>query len=257
MAASGNWIYYEQTGKDTVPASAAGTGTVDTVGTRLIGSKSVAQVNTTTLTGTTGSATITIEGVPFVIPFSVDLNTTARNFVRASGFTVDNLGVSVYAPGNDTLVFTAKVPGAAFAISNLINDTGDLAGTTAATVANAVGINLEELGYDTFIYDAAQSEVRKIVDYNGNIGILDKAFTADLTGAAFVYVKGQDNGAMPREISITNTGAAAALFNTENYPEGLTVTDSEIMIGVGSQLDRCYPVVFDAAGTTASITLRY
>jgi len=253
---------YIQTTKDTVPASTAGVGTITSTGKSVVGTASVAKVVTTTLTGVSGYGTITIQGVPFKVPFIESLVQTAKSFVKASGMKVKDLGIDVYAEAGQ-LIFTAQKAGVDYTVSNVINVVTDLAGTSAVTTANVIGVNFLDLPSLFWIYDAAQSEVRRVAYVGSNNTLqLEKAFTADLAGVAFVYVGGSATdpfAAMPREFSLTNAGPADATINgkTNQFLDGLTVTNSEIMISRGGFRDRVQPIVLDATGTNVAVTLIY
>ena len=77
MASRGPFQPYKQTLKDTVPESTAGVGTISSSGVGVKGTPSVAQADTTTLTGTSGSAAITVEGKEKVFPFALSESQTA------------------------------------------------------------------------------------------------------------------------------------------------------------------------------------
>lgn len=276
MAVTGTFPPYIQTTKDTVPASIAGTGTISSAGTSVVGTASVAQVDTTTLTGTSGEATITIQGKAAPFPFVESLEQTAKTFAKNYDSFCLALGVKVGYSGV-TITFTSLTPGVAITVSNAVNTSGDLAGTTATTTANANGVDFLSLPSDVWIYDPAQNEVRhveKIAD--NNTLIIDYPFTADLSGIAFRYVGGvpmnatglptdtngspvSAEGAFPREISLTNTGGADADLNgnANSLQQGVTITNAETMISRGTQKDRTSPIVLDATGTTVLVSPIY
>lgn len=103
----------------------------------------VKQVDTTTLTGTAGTANITVNGVAYLATFATDLTTTAANFVTAHAATIAarEHGIVVTSSGA-TVIFTAGVEGRPQTISNAVNASGNLAGTTAATTANTLPADL-------------------------------------------------------------------------------------------------------------------
>lgn len=103
----------------------------------------VKQVDTTTLTGTAGTANITVNGVAYLATFATDLTTSAANFVTANAATIAarEHGIVVTSSGA-TVIFTAGVEGRPQTISNAVNASGNLAGNTAATTANTLPADL-------------------------------------------------------------------------------------------------------------------
>lgn len=99
----------------------------------------VKQVDTVTLTGSTGTANITVNGVAYLATFATDLTTTATNFVTAHSATIlaREHAIVVTSSGAD-VIFTAGVEGRAQSATDAINVSGDLAGTVAATTANTL-----------------------------------------------------------------------------------------------------------------------
>jgi len=269
MASSGSWDKYTQTTKDTVPASTAGSGTVTTNG-RVVtvdaGQAAVAQVMTTTLTGTYGSGTVDISAaggatVTFGITFVTSLAKTAKSFVRTSGSIIRAMGIDVVASGA-TIVFTSQTPGTAITVSaTLTNVSGDFGGTTATTTANATGLNFKDLPEGAWFYSPDESEVRKIESINSETSLtLESALSSDIAAKTFRYVMGSGtSGAFPREMSLTNTHASASATIDADFTliATATVTQGEDMIANGSTRDRVDPVVLDAVGSSVMVTLIY
>lgn len=90
------------------------------------------QISTTTLTGTSGTANITVNGTAYLATFDTDLSTTAANFVTAHSTALLAAGITVTS-GTGTIIFTGDNIGTSFTIGAAVNATGNLAGTTAAT----------------------------------------------------------------------------------------------------------------------------
>jgi hypothetical protein len=78
------------------------------------------------LSGTSGTADVTVDGTPYVATFNTDLATTATDFVSAHEAAILTQGITVSSEG-DTLIFT----GGSFSEFTLIiaNTAGDLSGT--------------------------------------------------------------------------------------------------------------------------------
>ena len=99
-----------------------------------------AQVETITLSGSSGTANVTgTGGLTKLATFTTDLATTATNFVTSHAAAYLAVGVVVTANAG-TLVFTANVPGVAFTAPVITNATTDLAGTVSHTTASAVSL---------------------------------------------------------------------------------------------------------------------
>lgn len=91
------------------------------------------QTNTVTLTGTSGTANITVNGVAYLVTFATspaDLTTTASDFVTSHATALSTAGVTVTSDAA-VLTFVSSDPSVLFTISDAVNATGDLAGTEA------------------------------------------------------------------------------------------------------------------------------
>lgn len=82
----------------------------------------------TTLTGTSGTANVNVNGVNYLATFSSNLTTTAANFVTTHGATLSGLGITVTA-STGILTFATASAYTAVSVSNV---TGDLSGTPTA-----------------------------------------------------------------------------------------------------------------------------
>lgn len=128
----------------------------------------VKQVDTTTLTGTAGTANITVNGKAYLATFATDLTTTAANFVTSHAATIAarEHGIVVTSSGAD-VIFTAGVEGRPQTISNAVNVSGNLAGTTAATTANTLPADLGTDEAQTALKDmwrAMTPEMKQVKD---------------------------------------------------------------------------------------------
>jgi len=112
----------------------------------------VAQVDTLTFTGTSGTATVTAKGVAKTATFDTDLATTAENFADAHASDYADVGLTLAYPGSGNAVtFTAVTAGVEFGAVTVANATGDLAGSRAATTANVEASGLaDDKARDTF-----------------------------------------------------------------------------------------------------------
>jgi len=80
-----------------------------------------------TLTGTSGTANIAVNGTNYLATFDTDLDTTASNFVSTHGTTLSALGITVANPSGAVLTFTSSV--GVISTFSIANATGDSAGT--------------------------------------------------------------------------------------------------------------------------------
>lgn len=103
----------------------------------------VKQVGTTTLTGTSGTGNITINGVAYLATFNTSLTQTATDFVNSHAATIlaREYGHVLTSSGED-VILTSGVEGVAFSMSANVNASGDLAGANVATTANVLPADL-------------------------------------------------------------------------------------------------------------------
>lgn len=100
---------------------------------------SVKRIDRITLTGTSGTATITCNALAKLATFGDDLADTAADFVTSWAANYLAVGVVVTA-ALGVLTFTASVAGTNFTGNTTIaNASGNLAGTVANSIANVVG----------------------------------------------------------------------------------------------------------------------
>lgn len=102
----------------------------------------VNQVDTVTMTGTSGTATVAGPGgLSFTATFNSDLTTTNSDFVTANAPAYLARGI-VLTSSTDTLIFTAHVAGSGHTAPTAVNASGNLAGTNVATTANVDGVSV-------------------------------------------------------------------------------------------------------------------
>lgn len=90
----------------------------------------VNKVSTITITGTSGTAYISLGAKKLLVTFATDLDTTAANFVALNVTEMRDSGI-VLTSGTATIVFTStKV---LFPTPTIANATGDLAGSVVTT----------------------------------------------------------------------------------------------------------------------------
>jgi hypothetical protein len=161
-------------------------------------------IATLTLTGASGTATITANGLAAVATWATDLETTAQNFVVTNYDAYAAIGVIMTQSGN-TIIFTvtAKNKLATVTIANL---TTDLAGTVVKTKSGGSDVA-------TFTLTSATSHAgtTALITVNG----LSKKATFDtsieITSTAFVAA----NAAAYLQQGITLTGTITLVFTTD------------------------------------------
>jgi hypothetical protein len=104
--------------------------------TTYLDTAAVAEVDTITLTGTAGTANITINGTAYLATFATDLTTTAANFESSHAATIlAREGEVVVSAATTTLVVTSGIAGLGITTA-IANVSGNLDGTIAQTTAN-------------------------------------------------------------------------------------------------------------------------
>ena len=97
------------------------------------------QIDTVTLTGTSGTANITgAGGLTKLVTFNSDLTTTAADFVTAHAAAYLAVGIEITS-ADEILTFTAHVAGTAFTSPVIANVSGDLNGTVDNVIPNYPG----------------------------------------------------------------------------------------------------------------------
>lgn len=123
----------------------------------------VANVKTATLTGSSGTANVTINGTAYLATFDTDLTTTAANFVTAHAATIlARFGKAVVTSSGAGIIVTSGVPGLNMTVS-VANASGNLAGSVANTTANVENTTLKAgagKGILKAMYDAMAPELR-------------------------------------------------------------------------------------------------
>lgn len=104
----------------------------------------VANVRTATLTGTSGTCNVVINGVNYLATFATNLTTTAANFVTAHAATIlARHGRVAVTSSGAAITVTSGVPGQAVTVTVSAALTGDLTGTVANTTANVQNTTLK------------------------------------------------------------------------------------------------------------------
>lgn len=116
-------------------ANAATSPTVDQIYRYQVSDAAVAEVDTVTLTGTSGTANLTVAVTTYLLTFASNLTTTAANAVTLHAAALLLRGITLTSSGAD-LILTSSVPGQPTPDPTVAAVSGDLAGTNADTIAN-------------------------------------------------------------------------------------------------------------------------
>tara|TARA_R110002167_G_scaffold305358_1_gene509497 strand:- start:4782 stop:6089 length:1308 start_codon:yes stop_codon:yes gene_type:complete len=133
----------------------------------------VKQVGTTTLTGTSGTSNITINGVAYLATFNSSLTQTAADFVTSHASTIAAREYShVLTSSAAGVILTSGVEGVAFDMSASVNVTGDLAGNNVATTANTLPADLGTDEAETAFKDMIKAIPAEMKEFKSEIKIL-------------------------------------------------------------------------------------
>lgn len=94
---------------------------------------------TATLTGTSGTATITTGGLPYTATFNTNLTTTASDFITANKAAIELATGGTITSTGATIILVA--PSATYPGFSIANATGTLAGTVAPAVGSGAQIS--------------------------------------------------------------------------------------------------------------------
>jgi len=125
---------------------------------------SAAQVETLTLTGTSGTATVTLGGKTYLATFTTDLATSAANFVTSHSAALLLRGITVTS-STDTVIFTATIAGMPFSAPTIAGVSGNLGGSVAHTTANTAPVDLtsdEALAALKALYVGADARLKNL-----------------------------------------------------------------------------------------------
>lgn len=125
----------------------------------------VANKRTATLSGTSGTCNVTINGTEYLATFATDLTTTAANFVTAHAATIlARYGACVVTSGAGTIIVESGVPGLAVTVTVSAAVSGNLTGTVANTTANVENTTLKTAAGKAILkglYDKMTPELRE------------------------------------------------------------------------------------------------
>lgn len=128
---------------------------------------------TVTLTGTSGTANVIVDGVNYLATFTTNLTTSAANFVTSHSATLLALGITVTS---NAAVLTFVADTDTFPTIAITNVSGNLAGTvgTATAVAstgNAIAsLSAQAKGYfDVRVQNISESALNTFVKIHYNI----------------------------------------------------------------------------------------
>ena len=129
-----------------------------------IANGAVAMVDTVTLTGTSGTANISVKGKNYLATFDTNLTTTAANFVTSHSSELSQRNVTVTSSGAD-VILTSSIAGVSLGTTAIVNVTTNLAGSVANTTGNTVAADLttdEALSTFKSMYRNSTEELRAL-----------------------------------------------------------------------------------------------
>ena len=215
-------ITYDDTGTNVVRYSGLGTNIFRQFGFKV---NAVAQVDTITLTGTSGTANINVNSVNYLATFTTSLTVSATNFVSTHATALDAAGITVTSSGAD-LIFTAKTGGTAFTIAAPVNATGDLAGTLANTTTGKTLLSIVDGGNIIPFVDTTSSGTFRINNF------IPAQSTSEVITNQFHQ--------LPRSAGsdvVSTTPGSVSTHIIPNFPAGATSTSRTLQIGIDVYLN--------------------
>jgi hypothetical protein len=140
------------------------------INTEVLATPAVAEVETVTLTGSSGTANITVEGKTYLATFTTNLTTTTANFLTSHAATILTNHDIVVTDNVADLIFTSNTTGVPITTTTA-NVSGNLAGTTATTTANTLAVLAADEALEVFqkMYNNSTEELINLHDENGSV----------------------------------------------------------------------------------------
>ena len=180
------------------------------------------QTNTVTLTGTSGTANITVDGTAYLVTFNTNLTTTASDFVTTHSAALSTAGITVTSDAA-VLTFVADEPSELFTISDAVNATGDLAGTEAvAALTDKTLMWIVDGGTNIPFVDITSAGNIRVNNYTPS-EIVDQVIENQ-----FHFLTRSAGSA-----EVTTAGGSVATFTIPNFPSGATSTSRFLQVDVG------------------------
>lgn len=129
---------------------------------------------TSTLTGTSGTANITINGVVYLATFATSLTVTAANFVTAHAPTIlARDGRCVVTSSGADVIVEAGFPGMNVTVSAPVNVSGDLAGSVATTTAAVRNTTLKAGAAAAIMQLMWEARTDELAEFDGTDAVFD------------------------------------------------------------------------------------
>lgn len=133
----------------------------------------VKQIGTTTLTGTSGTGNITINGVDYLATWNTSLTQTAADFVTSHAATILAREYGhVLTSSVAGVILTSGVEGVAFSMSANVNVSGNLAGNNVATTGNTLPADLAADEAETALKSAIKAIPAEMKSFKKDIKII-------------------------------------------------------------------------------------
>ena len=227
---------------------------------------SQAQVITATLSGSSGTATVTVGGVAKLATFAAagtqDLTQTAADFVTSWAGAYALAGI-VLTSSTTTLIFTAATAGVPIlGAASVVNATGNLAGTVVGTTANLT--STAAYVWPSGTANVQTSTALDIVEGVVNISMFPREDLVTLTGLSSgtcTITAGGVTKTATFNSTLSTTGSDFVTANAAAYAlVGLTLTSSSGVLSfkvAGLPNDKAnylsLPVVTPVTGTLGGV----
>lgn len=181
---------------------------------------SIPQANEVTLTGSSGTANIGVDGVEYLVTFNTDLTTTASDFVTTHSAALSAAGVTVTSDAA-VLRFVVDDPRTTLTITNAVNATGNLAGTVADIVLPRTLLWIVDGGTNIPFIDVTGGGNFRINRYR----IEESAGTDVSNQFQFLTRTGGTD-------IVTTAGGSFSQFTIPNFPTGSTNRSRSLQIEI-------------------------
>lgn len=188
---------------------------VDINSTTYVNTAAVAGAKSSTMTGTSGTANITINGVAYLATFTTNLTTSAANFVTTHQAAVlARHGRCVLSSSGAVITVTSGIPGMNVLVSAPVNVSGDLAGSTATVTAAVRGTTLKAGAAVAILQAMYEARTDELAEFDATDARFD--VTRSIYENYLAYLQ-------------TQTGAEAAFSTLVNGVRTLTFNGIPVM----------------------------
>ncbi|MHA2403713.1 MAG: hypothetical protein ACXADH_12030 [Candidatus Kariarchaeaceae archaeon] len=200
----------------------------------LVGTLGTEQDEEITLTGTSGTANVNVDGVDYLATFNTTLAQTATDFVTTHAAALLAAGITVTAPGAGVLQFVAVIAGIPFTLLQAVNVAPDLASTVVTTnTANVTILEVREI---------------KNISFSSQIMSINAPFSSAIVAQPLLVVK----QAQLKTLAIINNGGTDAVVDGNPLPPNKSANFNRDSSNIGGD-EYIDPVIIDGTGTTVAV----